>query len=146
MDRRSLLIVLNRFLALECQQVALYRGQGKRVGDEHLRRALELFADIEIGHVKNLRREIKRLGGKYSPLVEMADGLGAIMGRASRLPGIAPMLKLNILIEGRAARDYAGLIRNLPPGPTRDLLWKHRLEEELHRAWMLEYLRRERRR
>lgn len=146
MDRRSLLVVLNRFLALECQQVALYKGQAKWTNDEHLRRALELFADIEMGHVKNLRREIKRLGGGYSHLVEAADSLGAFMGRASRLPGIGPMLKMNILIEGRAARDYAGLIRNLSPGPTRDLMWKHRLEEELHRAWMLEYLRKGRRR
>lgn len=146
MDRRSLLVILNRFLALECQQVPLYKGQARRMDDEHLRRALELFADIEMGHVKNLRREIKRLGGQYSLLVEAADGLGAVMGRASRLPGIGPMLKLNIFLEGRAARDYAGLIRQLPPGPTRDLLWQHLLEEELHRAWMLEYLGKGRRR
>ena len=133
--------MLNRFLALERQQVALYRSQTRRVKGGHLRRALALFAEIEYGHVQNLRRELLRLGGEPGLLAKVADDLGRLAGVASRVAGVGNMLKLNILIEGRAASDYAGLIARLPPGPTKELLWQNQLEEELHRAWMISYLK-----
>jgi bacterioferritin (cytochrome b1) len=141
MRRQKLIVMLNRFLALEMQQVALYRRQAQRTADPHLARALQLFALIEDGHVKNLRREIKRLGGNFSYYIGASDNVGDLLGWASRVPGISPMLRLNVIIEGRAARDYAGLIANVAPGPTREMLWQHQLEEELHKAWMESYLR-----
>lgn len=130
-------------LALERLQVGLYRAQEREAAalgaDPHLRAGLRRAQEIEEGHVRILRREIRRLGGA-SASGEAFSWLGNMVGEASTAGGPGLLLRLNIWAEDHAAQYYRKLLARPANPRLRTVLWRHLIDEESHRAWFAQML------
>ena len=49
--------------------------------------------------------------------------------------GLDAMIKLDVRIEQMAAQEYRQLISSVNDPTLLDLLWKHMIDEEMHRTW-----------
>lgn len=128
---------LNWFYSLELNQVDLYQAQSKQVDDIYIQQALKRVAEIEQGHVDNIREKIRQLGGKPTVLGEaIAPVTGSILGTATGHAGLIAMLKANISLEEKAMKDYKDyLLRSGPDDDLFSLLWSNLIDEDLHIAW-----------
>ncbi len=126
---------LRYFLALESGQVRLYQSQQRLVSDPTLHRALGHFAEVKRGHVTSLTRVLDQYEIKPGRLSKIADPLGSWIGEMSDSLGLDAMLKLNIRIEQMLAQEYRHLIATVHDPALLDLLWKHMIDEEMHRTW-----------
>ena len=137
LDRQQVINRLNWFYSLEMNQVDLYTMQSKQVDDIYIKKVLERVAEIEYGHVENIRDKIRQLGGKPSHLGEaLAPVTGKIAGFLSTWPGTMAVLKADIALEEKAMKDYRDFI--IKAGNDQDLftlLWGHLVDEDLHTAW-----------
>ncbi|MGF7185658.1 rubrerythrin [Desulfitispora alkaliphila] len=141
MNRKQILNSLNWFLLLEKQQVELYGSQSKSTDDPYLRRYLDRFAEIEQEHVNTITKIIKSFDSKPKPYVEYS---GFFLGEFVRLGGqaiaghtdVKNYLRINMLGERMAIRDYKKFIRSVNDPTIKDALWKHLIDEELHLQWM----------
>ncbi|MGE5652902.1 MAG: demethoxyubiquinone hydroxylase family protein [Bacillota bacterium] len=126
---------LRYFLALESAQVRLYQAQQRLVSDPTLYRALGHFAEVEVGHVENLKRTLEQYEIHPSGLNRIAKPLGAWVGEMSDALGLDAMIKLDVRIEQMAAQEYRQLIASVHDPALLDLLWKHMIDEEMHKTW-----------
>jgi bacterioferritin len=141
MNNDQLLKALNFFLVLETQQVELYGSQSKSTEDYNLAKFLNRFKEIEQDHVNNIAKLIKKFGGTPSPAYKMA---GVILGEGVKIAGSAfasytkveNMLRVNLIGEKIAIRDYKRLINKVQDPHVQDILWRHMIDEELHMKWM----------
>lgn len=139
MTEKELLARLNWFYTLEVNQVNYYQIQSKATEDCYIAKALEQIAQIEAEHVDCLREIIRQFGKDPTYLGEkLGVTFGNIAGYTSGLVGTVNMFKLNVLIETKAQQDYLALIKANPQLEFKDLLWKHAVDEDLHRAWFQE--------
>lgn len=138
LDKDEMVKVLGLFLALEIEQVNLYQVQAGEAAEEHAAAALRRFAEIEQGHVDNISAALRELGGEPGLLVRVSPALGKLAGRITEVAGLVNLLRANILIETVAARHYRSLLERTEEPRLRDLLWKNLIDEELHRAWMID--------
>jgi len=138
MEKKALLRKLNWFYSLEINQVALYQSQSREAGDPHLARALRKFAEIEQGHVENIRETIEKLGETPTLIGEVAGAItGKIAGRLTSLSSRERTLRFNIALEKKAIIHYKELIGQVDDPAVKDLLWNNMIDEELHTFWML---------
>jgi bacterioferritin len=126
---------LRYFLVLEEAQVCLYASQQRLISDPVLYRALGHFRDVESEHVRNLEKVITQRGGKPSRLTSLAGPMARFIGNMAGSMGISLMLQLNLLIEQRAAQEYRLLIAETQSPALKNILWKHMIDEEMHRTW-----------
>ncbi|MBS4024511.1 MAG: DUF892 family protein [Clostridia bacterium] len=141
MNNEQLLKALNFFLVLETQQVELYDSQSKSTEDFNLAKVLNRFKEIEQDHVNNITKLIKKFGGNPSPSYKMA---GIIFGEGAKIAGSAfasytkveNMLRINVMAEKIAIRDYKRLINKVQDPHVQDILWRNMIDEELHMKWM----------
>lgn len=138
MDKDDMLKSLGFFLALEIEQVNLYEVQADQAAEEHCAIALKRFMEIEQGHVDNLSAAIRDLGGEPGLLAKISPTLGKIAGRITEVTGLVNLLRADIVTETFATRSYQHLLDRTNDPHLRDLLWKNMIDEELHRAWMID--------
>ncbi|HHX74755.1 MAG TPA: ferritin-like domain-containing protein [Firmicutes bacterium] len=137
MQKAEILKKLNWFYLLEINQVHLYRMQSRQVDDLYIRKALERVAEVEQGHVENIRAKIIELGGTPGKFGEMMGPFsGSVAGLATGTAGTVALLKANIQLEEKAMKDYKDFI--VRAGGDSDLfklLWGNLIDEDLHTAW-----------
>jgi bacterioferritin len=137
METKNVLTKLNWFYSLEMNQVDLYLAQSKQMADMYLKKTLERVAEVEQGHVDNIREKILSLGGKPTGAGEaIAPLTGKTIGFLTGKSGIIPLLKADIQLEEKAMKDYKDFL--LRVGQDSDLfhlLWGHLIDEDLHVAW-----------
>lgn len=140
MDRKKLISRLNWFFNLELNQVDLYISQSRYSKDPYVKIAFERIAYIEQQHVDNIADKIKELGGKPSKAGDvLAPILGSAAGTMLSAAGLSNVLRVNILIEKKAMKDYKKLIHQLKRtyGDIQlvRLLQHNLFDEDLHTAW-----------
>lgn len=137
MEKEDVLRRLNWFYTLEINQVEMYSGQRRQVDDRYVKEVLERVAEIEHGHVENIRQKILELGGTPTRLGEtIAPLTGKAAGFVTGLAGVVALLKANIAVEEKAMKDYRDFI--LLAGDDEglsELLWSNLVDEDLHTAW-----------
>lgn len=141
MDREVLLRTLNWFYTLEVNQVRMYSSQSEQADDPRLARALKKFAEIEQGHVENIREVIENLGQTASIVGEAAGKIsGTITGHLPDFTDWDKTLEFNVSLEKRAISDYKNLAAKVDDEGIRELLLNNMLDEELHTVWMEDYI------
>jgi len=139
LEKADLLSKLNWFYSFELNQVDLYTSQSKSTEDDYISMAFERIAYIEQQHVDNIADKIKELGGKPTALGDViAPVLGKTLGRVLALSGIENLLKVNILLEQKAMKDYKELIHSVKGKydyETIKILQSNLIDEDLHAAW-----------
>jgi bacterioferritin len=141
MQNDHLLQALNFFYVLETQQVELYGSQSKSTEDYNLAKFLNRFKEIEQDHVHNIIKLIKKFGGTPNPSYKLA---GVVLGEGVKIFGSAfasytkveNMLRINVIGEKIAIRDYKRLINKVEDPHVQEILWSHMIDEELHMKWM----------
>lgn len=142
MERDVLLRTLNWFYTLEVNQVRMYSNQSEQAADPHLARALKKFAEIEQGHVENIREVIENLGQTASITGEAAGKItGSIIGHLPDFTNWDKTLEFNVSLEKRAISDYKNLAAKVDDKGIRDVLINNMLDEELHTLWMEDYIK-----
>jgi len=142
MDKMQLAAKLNWFYSLEINQVKMYMTQSRKTRNPHLKLALKKFADIEKGHVENIRELIERMGHTPTVLGETAAELtGKLAGTISGFASRDKTLRFNIAIEKKAIADYKKMLEQVVDPAVREVLWSNLIDEELHTAWMTRYVR-----
>lgn len=143
MDKVQLVAKLNWFYSLEISQVEMYMTQSRKTRNAHLKLALKKFADIEKGHVENIRELIEKMGHSPTVLGETAaEFTGKLAGTLSGLASREKTLRFNIAIEKKAIADYKKAIKQVDDPAIREVLWSNMIDEELHTAWMSRHIRR----
>ena len=138
MDIKHLITKLNWFYSLELTQVDLYLAQSKAFKNTYESIVFERTADIEQGHVENIKAIIKKLGGKPVKIRSIVfPVLGKVVGDLVSLLGIERSLKTNILLESKAMNHYIDLINAVGSDYGEELqkVLQHNLvDEDIHAA------------
>ncbi|OLN31828.1 demethoxyubiquinone hydroxylase family protein [Desulfosporosinus metallidurans] len=114
MDKEKLITRLNWFYSLELNQVDFYTSQSSSFNKRYSGLVFERVSYIEQQHVDNIAHMIKELGANPSPLGDVLSPLiGSIAGKIISLTGLEDVLKINIMIENKAMKDYKELINTL---------------------------------
>lgn len=143
MDKEWLLAKLNWFYSLEINQVEMYKTQSRKTRNPHLKLALKKFADIEQGHVENIRELIEKMGHNPTFIGETAAEMtGKAAGTMTGFVSRDKTLKFNIALEKKAISDYKNMLKQVDNPAIREVLWSNMIDEELHTAWMAGYIRR----
>lgn len=137
MEKEALIKKLQWFYFLELNQVNLYLAQSRQVDDFYLKQTLLRIAEVEQGHVENIKAKLAYLGAspafvgeKVAPLTGMMGGL--VTGMA----GTIAILKANIDLEEKAMKDYKDFILRVGKDDELfEMLWDHLIDEDLHTAW-----------
>lgn len=141
MEKEELLQKLNWFYTLEVNQVRMYSTQSDQADDPHLARALKKFAEIEQGHVENIREVIEKLGQTASIIGETTGKItGSITGHLPDFANWDKTLEFNVSLEKKAISDYKSLAAKVDDKGIRDVLLNNMLDEELHTFWMEDYI------
>lgn len=141
MNKDQLIDRLNWFYSLELNQVDLYTSQSASFKDYYTGLVFERISHIEQQHVRNLAALIKELGGIPSPIGDVVSPiLGNIAGKLISLTGLDDTLKMNIIIEQKAMKDYKEMIHALKQDRAHSPELLQRLEynfidESLHTEW-----------
>lgn len=141
MEKKALLRKLNWFYTLELNQVRMYSNQSEGADDQHLARALKRFAEMEQGHVENIRELIEELGNTATIIGEAAGKIsGSFAGQFTKFISPEKTLEFNISLEEKAISDYKKLAEEVDDPQIREILISNMLDEELHTAWMKDYM------
>ncbi len=144
MNKRQLLARLNWFYSLELNQVDLYMAQSKAFKGTYESIVFERTAHIEQDHVENIGDLIKELGGRPTKLGSIVSpAIGKFAGKLVSSFGVEYTLKADILLEGKAMKDYTDLINTVGAeyGEELERILEHNLvDEDVHTAWFRERL------
>lgn len=141
MDKNKLISRLNWFYSLELNQVDLYDSQSKAFPKEYAGLVFEELANIEQRHVDNIGAKIRELGETPTKIGDvLAPIIGSIAGKIISLKELNDVLKVNIMIEQKAMKDYKELIIDLETSAygSKDLiklLQYNFIDENLHTEW-----------
>ena len=141
LDKEKLISQLNWFYSLELNQVDLYKSQSKAFSDEYAGLVFEKLADIEQLHVDNISAKIRELGSSPTRIGDVLSPIiGSIAGRIISLKNLDDVLKINIMIEQKAMKDYKELINNVKntaygSDDLIKLLTQNFIDENLHTEW-----------
>jgi len=149
LSKRDVVDFLNYALALELEQVEFYRTQertAERLRRHHLAAGMREARRVEARHVRNLKRQLRRLGAKVSPLTAVAPPTGQVLGRTIRaLGGEGSILRAMVEIEQKAIDHYLRVIHQLDDPQLKKLFMEHLVDEEFHAAWAQEMIEQARR-
>lgn len=141
MDKEKLISKLNWFYSLELNQVDLYKSQSKAFEDEYAGLVFEKLAEIEQLHVDNIFAKISELGATPTKIGDVISPIiGSIAGKVIGMTELHSVLKINIMIEQKAMKDYKELINNVKHSQygSNDLiklLTQNFIDENLHTEW-----------
>lgn len=141
MKKEQLITRLNWFYSLERNQVDLYTSQSSSFKKHYTGLVFERISYIEQQHVDNIAHTIKELGATPSLLGDVLSPIiGSLAGKLISLTGVEDVLKINIMIEQKAMKDYKELIDTLKQkehanGALIKLLEYNFIDENLHTEW-----------
>ena len=141
MNKEQLITRLNWFYSLERNQVDLYTSQSSSFNEHYTGLVFERISYIEQQHVDNIAHTIKDLGANPSLIGDVLSPIiGSLAGKLISLTGLAEVLKINIMIEQKAMKDYKELINTLKQkkhagSELIKLLEFNFIDENLHTEW-----------
>jgi len=141
MEKEQLITRLNWFYSLERNQVDLYTSQSSSFNKHYTGLVFERISYIEQQHVDNLAHTIKELGANPSLIGDVLSPIiGSLAGKLISLSGLEEVLKINIMIEQKAMKDYKELINTLKQKEHASselikLLEYNFIDENLHTEW-----------
>ena len=141
MNKEKLITRLNWFYSLELNQVDLYASQSESFNNRYSGLVFERISHLEQQHADNIGRTIKQLGANPSTLGDVLSPIiGSIAGKLISLNGLEDVLKINIMIEQKAMKDYKELINTLKQKEKEnyDLIKQleyNFIDENLHTEW-----------
>ncbi len=142
MDKEKLISRLNWFYSLELNQVDLYKSQSKAFADEYAGLVFDKLAEIEQLHVDNIFAKISELGTTPTKIGDVISPIiGSIAGKIIGMNELHDVLKINIMIEQKAMKDYKELINNVKYSQQYGsddlikLLTQNFIDENLHTEW-----------
>lgn len=141
MKKEQLITRLNWFYSLELNQVDWYTAQSTSFNKHYAGLVFERIAYIEQQHGDNLAHTIKVLGANPSLLGDVLSPIiGSLAGKLISLTGLEEVLKINIMIEQKAMKDYKELIYTLKQKKHASsglikLLEYNFIDENLHTEW-----------
>ncbi len=139
MNSEQIISKLNWLYSLELSQVDLYLAQSRQIPDLYVKQTLKRVAEIEQGHVENVREKITQLGGKPTVIGEaIAPFSGKAAGYFTSKGGVKTLLTANIKLEEMAMKDYKDFILKVGQDESLfNLLWDNLIDEDLHTAWFV---------
>lgn len=146
MDKEELLSKLNWFFSLELNQVDQYNSQSHAFRKDYSGLVFKRISYIEQQHVDNIAEKIKELGGSPSKLGDVLSPIiGSLAGKIFSFTGLEETLKINIMIEQKAMKDYKQLIQAVRRTEQQDselikILEYNLIDEGLHTAWFKDAL------
>lgn len=145
MKIEDIITKLNWFYSLELNQVDLYNSQSNSFKGTYPSQVFERISYIEQQHVDNIAEKIRDLGGKPSILGDIiAPIIGSLGGRVVSFTGLEDTLKINILLEEKAKKDYKEFIHIIKEEnkdkELLNLLESNYIDEDLHTAWFKDHL------
>ncbi len=141
MNKEQLITRLNWFYSLELNQVDWYASQSASFHNLYSGLVFERISHMEQQHSENIARTIKELGANPSTLGDVLSPIfGSVAGKIVSLTGLEDVLKINIMIEQKAMRDYKELINTLKQKENKNsdlisLLEYNFIDENLHTEW-----------
>ena len=138
MQDKKVIRALNAVVKVEAMAIQIYRAQMWRFrGKQEIAQKLVHATDNERKHFDDLVSRVRDLGGTPSRLSPLFAVAGWIIGFLPTLVGKVPTLKLNILVEERAVRDYQGFLNSVNfDDESRELMERNMADEKEHiRAW-----------
>lgn len=141
MNKEQLITRLNWFYSLELNQVDFYTSQSSTFNRHYTGLVFERIASIEQQHVDHLAHTINDLGATPSLLGDVLSPIiGSLAGKLISLTGLEEVLKINIMIEQKAMKDYKELIntlkqKELAGSELIKLLEFNFIDENLHTEW-----------
>jgi bacterioferritin len=138
MSDKKIIRALNAVVKVEAMAVQIYRAQMWRLrGRQEIAERLIDATATERRHFDDLVSRVRALGGTPSRLSPLFAVAGWIIGFLPTLIGKVPTLKVNILVEERAVRDYQGFLNSVDfDDESRELMERNMADEKEHiRAW-----------
>ncbi|HHY60017.1 MAG TPA: hypothetical protein GX504_05310 [Clostridia bacterium] len=138
---------LEKMLALEKSQVALYATLAAKAPDEELVYGLQRLAKIENDHVLAIQQKLREYYPNQESLFgQVKDsltavglkGFSALVNTAQGVAGLGLLMKAAAAAEERAMADYRRAIARIKDQAIRDIFWEHLIDEELHYLWLKE--------
>jgi bacterioferritin len=147
MRDKKIIHALNAVVKVEAMAVQIYRAQMWRFrGRQEIAQRLIHATANEQQHFDDLVSRVRDLGSTPSRLSPLFAVAGWIIGFLPTLAGKVPALKLDILVEERAVKDYQGFLSSVNfDDESRELMERNMADEKEHiRAWKesIELLRR----
>lgn len=148
MNKDKLLKWLNWFYTLEMSQVELYLNQAKKSNDGYIANALLKVAESEAKHAEQFKDIIEKMGSKPLLIGKLASRIiGYIPGQITPLVGTVNLFLYNYTLETIAINDYKLLLNSLDMNSKLEyelatVLFKNMIEEDFHRVWFTESLKR----
>jgi bacterioferritin len=124
---------LNFMCNMERFATEIYRVQSRAFKETETAEKLNAATENERQHAVNLKACITELNGSQSRLGFLFKTAGRILGFITTLLGKLFILKVDILIEKRAIRDYGNFLKKLElDEKTVDLIKRIIVDEERH--------------
>jgi bacterioferritin len=138
MQDKKIIRALNAVVKVEAMAVQIYRAQMWRFrGSQEIAQKLVDATDNERKHFADLASRVRDLGGTPSRLSPLFAVAGWIIGFLPAVVGKVPALKVDILVEERAVKDYQGFLNRVDfDDESRDIMERNMADEKEHiRAW-----------
>jgi bacterioferritin len=147
MQDKKVIRALNAVVKVEAMAIQIYRAQMWRFrGKQEIAQKLVHATDNERKHFDDLVSRVRDLGGTPSRLSPLFAVAGWIMGFLPAVVGKVPALRVDILVEERAVKDYQGFLNRVDfDDESRELMERNMADEKEHiRTWKesIELLRR----
>jgi bacterioferritin len=138
MQDKKVIRALNAVVKVEAMAIQIYRAQMWRFrGKQEIAQKLVHATDNERTHFADLASRVRDLGGTPSRLSPLFAVAGWIMGFVPAVVGKVPALKVDILVEEKAVKDYQGFLNKVDfDDESREIMERNMADEKEHiRAW-----------
>jgi len=147
MQDKKVIRALNAVVKVEAMAIQIYRAQMWRFrGKQEIAQKLVDATANERKHFADLASRVRDIGGTPSRLSPLFAVAGWIIGFLPAVVGKVPALKVDILVEERAVKDYQGFLNRVDfDDESREIMERNMADEKEHiRTWKesLELLRR----
>jgi demethoxyubiquinone hydroxylase (CLK1/Coq7/Cat5 family) len=121
---------LNFMYSMERFATAIYRFQKRVFKETAINEKMIYAVDNESQHASNLRKQIIKLNQKPFKLAFLFQTAGTILGCLSRCFSKELALKIDVLIEKRAVKDYSYFLKTLELDDKTKVLIKNIITDE----------------
>ncbi len=137
MDRTQIIEALDRDLRAELSAVEIYAAHARIIPEDAIAQGVRAIMAVEQRHARDLAVRIEALGGTPAEAGEVETVAGRAVGAASAQTSTVEMLRLELVEEQQAIKDYATQIADIMDDEeTLDLLEEHLADEMQHARWL----------
>ena len=137
MDSKAKIDILNHLLEAEIAAIEFYQIHAASIFEEDIAMGVRAIIPAEKSHALNLTKRIRELDGKPVDHAGKAAEAGRKMGEESKQQGTMAMLRLELVNEQQAIKDYATPVAEiLDDLETIEMLEEQLFDEMRHAKWL----------